>query len=333
MPRLVLVLVGSLLYPIALGKSLVFDSLNRVTRVVYDNEAVVVYEYDLAGNIVSKRTSGDADPDTDGTSNAFDNCPFDANVAQLDNDLDNLGNACDPDDDNDGLPDGDEEEFGTNPLLLDTDGDGVADGTEITFGSDPTNDQSTPESLIQLTGAVSLQTGLNLIGTIENQFFVRTVADWIDRLGGEGAVESVSLLNPLTGRTEACGFVDGSLEGEACNASLVAGRGWFVRFETEQLVAVDAPVDCQRIELAPGPNLVSFPCLEEPIGAFEFLERYAQANGISAIESLDGSNARWRGAGSTAIDQNVGRNFEISRLKAYLIHSTRGSSLDINDLE
>ena len=47
-----------------------------------------------------------ADVDQDGIANHRDNCPLDANVAQLDDDGDQIGNACDLDVDNDGTLEG-----------------------------------------------------------------------------------------------------------------------------------------------------------------------------------------------------------------------------------
>jgi len=59
------------------------------------------------------------------------------------------GDACDPDDDNDGMPDADELSPpggcpASSPTALDTDGDRVTDGAECTLGTDPTSAGSKP---------------------------------------------------------------------------------------------------------------------------------------------------------------------------------------------
>jgi len=57
---------------------------------------------------------------------------------------DGIGDACDDDDDNDGLSDVEEVALGTNPLLADTDGDGFDDPVEVAAGTDPNDPEDFP---------------------------------------------------------------------------------------------------------------------------------------------------------------------------------------------
>ncbi len=89
------------------------------------------------------------DTDSDGVIDFLDNCPTDANPDQLDTDGDNAGNACDDDDDGDGMPDSYETANGFNPLdaadgALDADGDGVSNADEFLAGTDPNLDDVPP---------------------------------------------------------------------------------------------------------------------------------------------------------------------------------------------
>jgi hypothetical protein len=81
------------------------------------------------------------DDDADGVGNNVDNCVFTPNgplqldpddngIAQRNTDGDAEGDACDFDDDNDGLSDADELLAGTDRLVVDTDMDGVNDGDD-----------------------------------------------------------------------------------------------------------------------------------------------------------------------------------------------------------
>lgn len=78
-----------------------------------------------------------ADSDADGADDAKDNCLGLANADQKDTDADKLGNACDPDDDNDGLTDAQEATLKTDPLASDTDQDGRNDKSEVDAKTDP----------------------------------------------------------------------------------------------------------------------------------------------------------------------------------------------------
>jgi DNA-binding beta-propeller fold protein YncE len=93
------------------------------------------------------------DRDEDTVLDGLDNCPVAQNLDQLDTDGDLAGNACDADDDGDGLLDAVETgtgtfvgpgDTGTDPLLYDTDGDTYSDGYEVAQGTDPTDPDSFP---------------------------------------------------------------------------------------------------------------------------------------------------------------------------------------------
>lgn len=70
----------------------------------------------------------DPDDDNDGSPDGIDNCELVHNPPQIDSDRDGRGDACDPDDDNDGLLDGDDLcPLVPDPARLDLDGDGRGD--------------------------------------------------------------------------------------------------------------------------------------------------------------------------------------------------------------
>ncbi len=112
------------------------------------------------------------DLDTDAILNDRDNCPEVQNKDQKDSDKDKTGDACDKDNDNDGMPDEwelkykldlfnssdalidsdsdgltnlQEYKLGTNPRKKDTDNDGADDAKEAKAGSDPKDPKSKPK--------------------------------------------------------------------------------------------------------------------------------------------------------------------------------------------
>ncbi|AFU98531.2 thrombospondin type 3 repeat-containing protein [Simiduia agarivorans] len=77
------------------------------------------------------------DSDGDGVTDDADNCVAIANASQLDTDADGAGNACDNDDDGDGVSDADDAFPLDAAEQIDTDGDGTGDNAD----TDDDNDQ------------------------------------------------------------------------------------------------------------------------------------------------------------------------------------------------
>jgi hypothetical protein len=97
----------------------------------------------------------DIDDDNDGIQDVNDDFPLDT-TEQLDTDADGIGNNADTDDDGDGIEDGNDA-FPLNGLYsVDSDNDGMADAWEILYGLNP-NDPSDTISDQDDDGAVALQ--------------------------------------------------------------------------------------------------------------------------------------------------------------------------------
>jgi glucose/arabinose dehydrogenase len=166
-------------------------------------------------------TACDGDIDCDGVPDEVDNCVTVPNIDQANrnseitalpppftfSDHTNpkalvLGDACNPDVDNDGLTQAQETAAGTNPALADTDGDRQLDGAEVRCGSNPLDPASRVVGL-DSDGDLLPDACEAIIGTNPNNFDT----------DGDGISDGIEFLrlgtNPLSSNTDGDACSDG----------------------------------------------------------------------------------------------------------------------------
>lgn len=93
-------------------------------------------------------------------------------MVEKDTDGDHVGDSIDNDDDNDGLTDVEEKNYGTNPLAVDSDGDGVSDKKEISAGTDPLKppSQKTKEEIKENALGNTIETHGNTLKEVVQEY-------------------------------------------------------------------------------------------------------------------------------------------------------------------
>ena len=279
--------------------------------------------YDTAMSLLALYTSLlETDTDDDGVADVLDNCPDDANNDQLNTDGDLWGDVCDADDDNDGLSDVFETDMaGTDPLLADSDGDGIGDDLEdLDFDGvsnfDEFNQGSDPNA-----PDVNLKAGFNLFGYPVDVPAGYTAFDLLADLGTEAEIEKIQRYNATTGEFETARYDSGVPAGTAF--AILPGEGYIVSMRVDKSVAFSGQVTCPDINLAPGINIVSLPCIPPGYSSHDLLTYLGFPEEIASIQRFNRLTGAFE---TTAFHDGMpsGVSFELINGEGYLISTIAG---------
>ncbi|MBN1932544.1 MAG: thrombospondin type 3 repeat-containing protein [Desulfobacterales bacterium] len=282
--------------------------------------------YDTAVSILAIYTSMlETDTDGDGVPDLSDNCPDIPNSDQINTDGDQWGDACDDDDDNDGITDDYEiNTLGTNPLSADSDGDGIPDNLEDMDFDGITNQGEFDGGTDPMAPDVHLTKGINIVGYPVSVPTGYTSYDLLNELGDETEIVSIQRYNTATGIYETTYYENGAASGD--EFTITDGEGYIVYMNADKTVSITGPVSINPVSLSEGFNIVSISCMPNGYSSYDLLSDIG--SGIEAV-SIQRFN-KSTGAFETTVNDSgfpSGVQFNIFNSEAYLVHMKSAATI------
>jgi hypothetical protein len=152
----------------------------------------------------------DPDNDDDGVPNASDNCPIVVNPGQQDTDLDGQGDACDPDNDDDGVPNASDNcPIVVNPGQQDTDGNGIGDACNNAEDTDGDEFADALDNCSAVPNPGQEDSSGDGIGDVCNDEDLDGLVDSVETSTGVFVDENDTGTDPLDPDSDADGLLDG----------------------------------------------------------------------------------------------------------------------------
>ncbi len=259
-----------------------------------------------------------ADADSDGVPDIFDNCPSVANPGQADYDGDLLGDACDPDNDNDGLPDSYEINVtGTDPFSAHTFGPDIADGDLDLDLDGRTNLEELAASSDPNTPEITLLKGLNLFTVPITTSAGFSAFDLLTQLGGSALVERILRYDPATETYLVASYSGSTATGD--DFALEGGDGMMVFMKSDRTTTFAGTVDRGEPQLHAGPNLVRIPSLLPGENSANLFATIRKLGRVASIQTYDRETGRFKTTGSRR-GIMLGDTFPVFSATTYLVN-------------
>jgi len=255
-------------------------------------------------------------------------------IDATDTDSDGLSNSLDLDDDNDGMPDPFENQYGYNSLnpidaVSDWDHDGINALAEFLKGTNPNNFDSDGDGIedgldadsLQFNFSVVLRAGLNLFALPVVPESGLTSEDILIKLGGQAS--SISRLDTNGVVLEKTTMVDNAIAGTVF--LMAEGQGYLIDMENNYEQLWSGTLSLMVPNLVSGLNVVTFPSVPEGFSAHILADQIDIPDAISSIQRFNRETGRFE---TTVYDQNVphGLNFPIQSGEAYIISTHQSIS-------